>query len=246
MNTQPSQDVLDKAVESFNVFCSRNPDFYPCDANAQLLANAVKRLNLDFSEVSSLQHAWVSIKPKGAPARKPAPVAATPAPAVRESLLSPERIDAESRRRIAEGEISREIVSNWSAKELLRHSQQDLATARAIEILYERKPVEPSRGDVNHSFGVATRNHTDLGSEIIKTVDARLAPTVQAQNPNAYSPNAARRSGILSTHDMATYSTKRKPSLAQAIARQKEDQKFLDEAAAKTARLIRVKANKVK
>jgi hypothetical protein len=238
MNTQPSQDVLDKAVESFNAFCSRNPDFYPCDANAQLLANAVKRLGLDFSEVSSLQHAWVTIKPKSAPARKPAPVP-TAAPASEPLELA---IEKEANRILASGELE-DALLNLSAKQFEQKSY-NLAFARALELREQRraKDIQLARGDVIQAEQRAAQQGTTVASEIAASEKRMVA----AQNPNQYSPSAARRSGIVSTHDMGTSSTRRKPTLEAALAQERKDQAFLDAANAKTARLIRVKANKGK
>jgi hypothetical protein len=99
-----------------------------------------------------------------------------------------------------------------------------------------------TRGDLAVAENLANKNGTSVASEISKSEKRMIA----AQNPFPASPITERSRGIENPHLMATYSTKRKPTLAQAIARQEEDQKFLDEAAAKTARLIRVKANKGK
>jgi hypothetical protein len=236
MNTQPSQDVLDKAVESFNAFCSRNPDFYPCDANAQLLANQVKKLKLDFSAVSSLEHAWTTIKP--APARRktaPAPVAA-PAPEPLEIAIEKEAI-----RLLNSGEID-EALAHLNAKQF-ENRTYNKAFARALELREQGRVKQTlARGDLIQAEQFAHQQGTSPASEIAKAEKRMVA----AQNPNQYSPNAARRSGIESTHNMNASSSMRKRTPAEVMAQERKDQAFLDAANAKTARLIRVKANKGK
>jgi hypothetical protein len=242
----PTQELIDRAVDAYNAFCAHNPDYTVCEANASLLADAVKRLRLPFHELSSLQHAWVTVRPRTVPARKSAPApTAAPAPAVPQSGLTPERITAEAERMIRDGEVSNELVFRMSAREL-EHRSHSLAFAKALDLLHARDlSVEPSRGDVTHSFGVATKNHTNLGNEIVKTVDARLAPTYANQQPSPSATSQRSRGFVTNASQWAT-STRREPTLAQAIAIQKADQQHLDESKAASARLRRVRANRGK
>jgi hypothetical protein len=241
MNTE-HVEYINRCETAFNQFVDGTPDFVNSEENNRQLIAALDRLGLTYDRASHLEIAFRSIKPNTPTTPAPAPAAV---PTALQVGLSPDRITAEAERMIRDGEVSNEIVFRMSAKEL-EHRSHSLAFAKALDLLHERNlSVEPSRGDVNHSFGVATKNHTNLGNEIVKTVDARLAPTVQAQDPYRHSPSAARRSGIINQHEYGVQQ-KKQPSLAQALALEKKDQKFLDEAATKTARLIRMKAHKGK
>jgi hypothetical protein len=239
MNTQ-NQEFIDRAEAAFNRFCILNPDFIPSDASASLLGEAVQRLKLPLDRVESLTHAWITIRPrpKSTPARKPAQ-----APA---AALAPEPLEAaiekEAIRLLDSGEVD-ETLARLSATQF-EHRCHNLAFVRALEIREERraKSVLLARGDLIQAEQRSRQQGTSPVFEIAKAEQRMIA----AQNPNPYSPNAARRSGIVSTHDMTTSSTRRKPTLEAALAQERKDQAFLDAAAAKTARLIRYKANRGK
>lgn len=234
MNTDT---YIDRAERAFWTFANANKDFAVCDANATLLGEKVKSMNLDFADPSHLEIAWWSIAPKTTPTRKPAQApAVAPQPEPLEAA-----IEKEALRILEAGEIE-DALKNLSAKQFEQKSY-NLAFARALELREERRVKSVlAKGDLVAAEHRANQQGTSVASEISKSEKRMVA----AQSPTSYSPSSARRSGIESTHNMHASSSMHKRTPAEVMAQEKKDQAFIDAANAKTARLLRVKANKGK
>ena len=237
MPNQNITEIQDRAERAFWLFARNNPDFAVCDANASLLADAVKKLGLDYTDASHLEMAWSSIRPRTTPARKSAPAStAAPAPEPLEAA-----IEKEALRILESGEIE-DALKNLSARQF-EQKTYNLSFARALELREEGRVKQTlARGDIIAAEQRANQQGTSPVSEIAASEKRMIA----AQNPTAYSPRAARRSGVESTHNMHASSSMRKRTPAEVMMQERKDQAFQEQAAAKTARLIRYKANRNK
>jgi hypothetical protein len=227
MSTEHAE-YINRCETAFNSFVDATPDFVNSESNCRNLVASLDRLGLTYDRASHLEIAYRSINSKkAAPAPAPEPLEAA--------------IEREANRILAAGEIEH-ALQNLSAKQFEQKSY-NLSFARALELREQRRVKSVlTRGDLAVAENLANKNGTSVASEISKSEKRMVA----AQNPYPASPRTERSRGIENTHMMATYSTKRKPTLEAALAQERKDQKFLDEAATKTARLIRVKANKGK
>jgi hypothetical protein len=227
MNTDHAE-YINRCEVAFNSFVAATPDFVNSESNCRNLVASLDRLGLTYDRASHLEIAFRSINSKkAAPTPQGVPLEAA--------------IEKEALRLLNTGEID-EALAHLSAKQFEQKSY-NRAFARALEIREERRVKQTlARGDLMAAEFRANQQGTSPVSEIAASEKRMIA----AQNPNQYSPTAARRSGVVSTHDMGTSSTRRKRTPEQILAADRADQKFLDEAHTKSARLLRVRANRNK
>jgi hypothetical protein len=125
----PEQEAyLDRCEQAFQIFAARNPDYPATESHARLMAAELRAADLSPDNADHLQVVWAKIRPA------PKPAQAT------EPELHP--AEAEARRAIAEGRISRESIEAMSADQLQEASSTSLIFQKAFDLLYP--PQNPS------------------------------------------------------------------------------------------------------
>jgi hypothetical protein len=238
MNTE-HVEYINRCETAFNQFIDSTPDFVNSEENNRSLIAALDRLGLTYDRASHLEIAYRTIKSK-----KPA-TAAPVVPAVPKAESFETSVEREANRILDSGELTAEILHRMTAKQV-ENAQRNYAWSRALEILESRRvKITLAPADVALAERRAQANGSTVQSEISKAQSQMNSIAVHNQQPSP-SVTAQRSRGFVTTASQHAGSTRRQPSLAQAIAQEKKDQAFIDAANAKTARLIRIKANRNK
>jgi hypothetical protein len=236
MNQLEQTEYLDACQRAFVVFASRFPDYPQTEANAREMARELTASGLRPDNADHLAAVWERLRPKTAPAPQPV-------------LESADPIEAEARALIDSGKISLETINAMSnsAYELASRSA---VFCKALEILEPRR--EPSvltRGELGAAAGQAALS-TDQG---ILTTTAQKVEELEAWKREHFAKistagtpaTVAPRSGITNPgRDIPLPKLASEAQFAAAIQRERADQKFLEGARDKTARVRRVKAHR--
>jgi hypothetical protein len=236
MNQAEQSEYLDACQRAFLVFASRFPDYPQTEANAREMARELTASGLRPDNADHLAAVWERLRPKIAPAPQVAPESTDP-------------VELEARELISSGRITLESINQMSG------SQYELASrsavfCKALEILEPRR--EPSV--LTHGELVAAAGQANLSTEKgIPTTTAQKIEELEAWKRDHFAristagtPAAgAPRSGITNPgRDMPLPKLASEAQFAATIRQEREDQKFLEAARNKAARVRRVKANR--
>ena len=238
MNTE-HVEYINRCETAFNQFVNGTPDFVNSEENNRSLIAALDRLGLTYDRASHLELAFRSIKSK-----KPA-TAAPPVPAVPQAESFETSVEREANRLLDSGELTGEILHKMTGRQV-ENAQRSYAWCRAVEILEARRVKQVlAPADVAVAERRALARGTTVQSEISKSQQQMNSVAAHNLRPPNSSP-AQRSSGIMNTHQGATYSTKRKETPEQIEARRKADQRWIDEQETLAARRRRVMAHRNK
>jgi hypothetical protein len=230
MNQAEQQLFLDKCEEAFLVFAGRNPQYEQTESNARRIATELKALGLSPTNAEHIQIAWDKLKPASAPE-------------------STDPVELEARALIASGRVTLESIEGMSvsAYELAARSA---VFGRCVEILSpKRAPSVLTAGEVGAALGQANLS-TDNGipatvAQKVEELEAwkrkhfesiSTAPAPGQGTPQRGFTNPGR--------DMPLPKLTSEAQFAATIQRERADQKFLEGARDKAARVRRVKANR--
>jgi hypothetical protein len=236
MNTEHAE-YINRCETAFNKFIDATPDFVNSEENNRSLIAALDRLGLTYDRASHLELAFRSIKSKKPTTAAPAPAAAPQAESFEAS------VEREANRILDSGELTDEILHRMTSKQV-EIAQRSYAWSRAVDILEARRVKQVlAPADVTVAEKRALANGTTVQSEISRAQQQMNSVAAHNQRPANSSP-AQRSSGIANTHQMATWSTRRKQTPAQIEAQRKADNAWIEEQESIAARRRRVLAHR--
>jgi hypothetical protein len=238
MTQTEQQEYLDQCEAAFLVFADRFPDFDQSEATSRIMAAGLREVGLSPTSSDHLAAVWLKIRPS-VPA---------PAPVVTEST---DPIEREALRMIADGEVTVASVRAMSSHELELRIR-NLAFCRALELLPKPAP-EPirTRGDYVREHGIADHANKEgivLDYDPVAAVEATRRAFAEGYANSSSAPAAPARGASRSVVNLnqAMHIPKAQPSLQACLTQEQKDQKWLEEQRTKSARAIRVRANRGK
>jgi hypothetical protein len=231
MNQAAQQLFLDKCEQAFLVFAGRHPEYEQTEINARLIATELKVLGLSPTNAEHIQIAWDKLKP--------APV---------EPEVSD--VEKEARALINSGRITLDSINSMSnnAYELASRSA---VFCRCVELLSPRR--EPSvltAGDVGAAVNAANletgNGHFVTAAQKVQDLENWTRDHFAKLSEDATQAPSAPRGIANPGQDMPMPKSVTPKQFADAIRQERADQKFLESAEQKSARVRRVKANRAK
>jgi hypothetical protein len=236
--TNEHAEYISRCEGAFNTFIAATPAFVNNEGNCRALIASLDRLSLSYDRASHLEIAFRQIQ-----SRKAAPTAAAPVTPQPESFDA--SVEKEANRILDSGELTAESLFRMTAKQV-ENAQRNFAWVRALEILEARRVKQTlAPADVALAERRALTNGTSTQMEISRAEQQMASVATHNLRPAVSSPTQ-RSAGILNTHQMATYSTRRKKTPEAIIAADKRDQKWISEQEELGWRRRRIAANKQK
>jgi hypothetical protein len=231
---QAEKTFLDRCERAFVFFCERFPDYPQTEANAREMARELAASNLQPDNSDHLAVIWERLRPK---------TGSVSAPSEPEQISE---VEKEARRRIESGEITLEKIEALSANQLELASRSSIFNA-AVEILSPRRNDAEllTRGELALAAGQAavdSRHGIDTSAAQKIEEAARWKREHFAKISTAKPVSSGVRSGVF---DWSRQPQIDKPvNVRAALAQERADNEFIEQAAEKRARRIRVLANK--
>src|SRR4029077_11635200 len=166
-----------------NTFMRQHPEFYPCDANAQVIGDYIKENNLAWT-VENLEHAYEELKHKMAPREGGAPPASEPNAPSPEDVAAAEGAKAPAEAEVAEQErkAAEEAAVRQAAAEKEAKLREDVRKQILAELQAEaEKRIELERAAANPSAAPASG---------ATAAPAAATPPVETRTPAANPPAA--------------------------------------------------------
>jgi len=240
--TEPNNEqFLDACARAFVVFAELHPEYKQTESEARAMVAELTASGLSPADPTHLSAAWIRIRPR-------VPAAVTPEPEVAEST---DPIEVEAHRLLSSGEVTVQSVRAMSSHELEMRIR-NLAFCRALELLPKPAP-EPirTRGDVVIAEGRknhANKNGIILDYDPVAAVEASRRAVAEGYANSGAAPASLPRGTSRSVVNLnqSMHVAKPQPSLQTCLSQEKKDHKWLEEQRTKSARAIRVRANRGK
>jgi hypothetical protein len=179
-------------------------------------------------------------------------VTAPPAVATAQPEPEDDSLTAEAKQLIAQGRVSRESIAQMTALQYERAISSPVFN-KCLELLEPRRDPSPlTLGELKEAHGHAHRmnqqGHTVITADVVRAVEEskRTHWTSVYQDPSAPSAPYSASRGIVNLNRAMHIPNKRQPTMKEVISQEQKDQKFLEEQRAKSARALRVRANRGK
>jgi hypothetical protein len=177
----------------------------------------------------------------------------TAPPAVATAQPEPEdSLTAEAQELIAQGRVSRESIAQMTSLQYERAISSPIFN-KCLELLEPRRDPSPlTLGELREAHGHAHRMNQQgqavITADLVQAVEEskRAHWTSVYQEPPAPSAPYSAPRGIMNLNRAMHIPNKRQPTMKEALSQEQKDHKWLEEQRTKSARGIRVRANRGK